>query len=208
MEFNPKKRKQALLAIFGLILLAITLALVAPEEETLGSIIKLIYIHAATTWVGLLMFAISGVLALLFFVGRKSQANILSWSSASQLTATIFWMGHVTLGSVAAYLSWGPGWWVEPRLRVALFILVLSFTAFQVRKTINSKAQAALLNLSLPVAAFGFLAATGKLVHPDNAFAKSDSAEIKLFAGLITVVFLAVSYLSTRLLFKKEDAVA
>lgn len=207
MEFNPRRRKTVLFVTFGLILLAIILALFAPEEETLGSYIKLIYIHAAVTWIGLVMFAVSGLLAMAYVINNlllrrsKEKENVVDWSSASQTTASIFWLASVTIGSITAYFTWGNSFWMEPRLRVALFILVLAFAVYQAGQMVSNTLLRAVLNLGLPVSIVLFLSSTGKLVHPNNAFARSDSPEIKLFAGLITLVFLTVAVNST-VLFK------
>jgi len=209
MEFNPRRRRTVLSVTFGLILIAVILALIAPEEATLGSYIKLIYIHAAVTWVGMVMFVASGLLALLFLLsklasgkskgvsGPSARDSLVTWSSASQATAIIFWLTSVSIGSFAAYLTWGGSWWEEPRLRVALFILVLAVAMYQLGRMLSDKLTRAVLNLSLPASAALLLFATGKLVHPNNAFAKSDSFEIKLFAGLIALVFVFVAINST-----------
>ncbi|MEW5707208.1 MAG: cytochrome c biogenesis protein CcsA [Actinomycetota bacterium] len=203
MIHNSKRRIKVLLVTFGLVLLAVILAFIAPEEKTLGSYIRLIYIHAAVTWVGLALFAASGLLGVLYFivflVQSKSKAEqardvLIRWSSASQSTAIIFWTASVVLGSFAASLTWGGNWWIEPRLRIAAFILVLALVFYQLRLTIADKRIWAGLNFSLPAVALILLKTTGKLVHPNNAFAKSDSIEIKVFAALITLVFIAVAF--------------
>jgi MFS family permease len=207
MELNPRRRKKALLITFGLIILAIVLALVAPEEKTLGNYIRLIYIHAAVTWVGMAMFAISGLLGLFYFAGllipsgpfAKKVTGILTLSSASQSTAVLFWTASVIMGSYAASFTWGGRWWIEPRLRVAVIILLLAVVAFILRSIAQSAPVQAGINFGLPVVSVLLLVKTGKLVHPNNAFATSDSFQIKLFVGLITLVFVAVAVNSTRL---------
>ncbi|WP_461373275.1 hypothetical protein [Candidatus Aquicultor sp.] len=207
MELNPGRRKTALLITFGLIILAIVLALVAPEEKTLGNYIRLIYIHAAVTWVGMAMFAISGLLGLFYFAGlltrsgrlAEKTSSILAISSASQSTAVLFWFTHITIGAYAASLTWGGRWWTEPRLRVSSIILLMAVVAYLLRLVTESKSLQAGINLGLPVVSVLLLTMTGKLVHPNNAFANSDSSQIKLFAGLITLVFVPVAINVTRL---------
>ncbi|NCO65184.1 cytochrome c biogenesis protein CcsA [Candidatus Aquicultor secundus] len=217
MELNPGRRKTALLITFGLIILAIVLALVAPEEKTLGNYIRLIYIHAAVTWVGMAMFAISGLLSLFYFAGlitrsgplAKKTTNVLHLSSASQSTAILFWTASVIMGSYAASLTWGGRWWTEPRLRVAVIILLMAIVAFILRLIVQSAPVRAGINLGLPVISVLLLTKTGKLVHPNNAFARSDSFQIKLFVGLITLVFIVVAINVTRLFiagFKDKEA--
>lgn len=218
MAFNAKRRKRVLIISFGLVLLAIILAFIAPEERTLGSYIRLIYIHAAVTWVGLALFAISGLLALVYFLTflfpkktetRKVKDIIVNWSSASQSTAIIFWTVSVSIGSITAYLTWGGNWWIEPRLRIAVFILVAALVVFQLRQIMSGRSTHAGLNLGLPVSALFLLATTGKLVHPNNAFAKSDSIEMKIYAGLITLIFIVVAANFSRVFVSKmEDSKA
>ncbi len=202
MESNPRKRKIALLATFGLILLAVILALIAPEEKTLGGNIRLIYLHAAITWVGLIMFVASGLLGLLYFIGflapgksaiQSIKDTLVTWSSAGQSTATIFWVGHLTLGAIGAYVIWGGTWWHEPRLRVATLILLMAVVTVLVRSMVENKSLWAALNFGLPALAFLLLLKTGKIFHPNNAFAASDSFAIKFFAGLITLVFIVAA---------------
>lgn len=192
---------------FGLIILAVILALIAPEEKTLGSYIKLIYIHAAVTWVGMLMFVTSGVLALasiaFWFLSRngvraKGWGSVVTWSSAAQRTAIDFWATSVISGSIAAYFTWGSQFWrMEPRIQVAVFILILAFAVSLAGEMLPANVTRAFLNFSLPVALTLLLAVTGKLVHPNNAFTNSDSLEIKFFAIAIAFIFLLVAINST-----------
>jgi hypothetical protein len=222
MEFNPSRRNKALLVTFGLILLAIILALIAPEEKTLGNYIRLIYIHAAVTWVGMAMFAISGLCGFFYFLtlltSGKSDSNaqeksraFLNWSSAGQSTAISFWTASVILGSIAAYFTWGGDWWVEPRLQTAATILLMAVFVHVIRIMVDFKSLQAGLNFGLPAAALLLLLKTGKLVHPNNAFAKSDSLSIKIYAGLITLVFIVVAvnatwFFATKLKNREKEA--
>jgi len=207
MVLNPKRRRKVLFVTLGLIILAVILALVAPEEKTLGGYIKLIYIHAAVTWVGMLMFVVSGVLALAALVltpfprnisSKVDDTSIVDWSSAAQRTAIDFWATSVIVGSIAAYFTWGSLFLrMEPRIQVALFILILGFAISLLGEMFSAGAVRAALNLALPVSGVLLLSSTGKLVHPNNAFSNSESFEIKLFAGLIAFVFLIVAINST-----------
>lgn len=217
MKSNPKRQKIALLATLGLIILAVVLAFVAPEEKTLGGNIRLIYLHAAITWVGLIMFVVSGLLGLFYFIGflapgksaiQRVKDTLVTWSSAGQSTATVFWVGHLTLGAIGAYVIWGGTWWHEPRLRVATLILLMAVVTVLARSIVENKSLWAALNFGLPALAFLLLLKTGKIIHPNNAFAASDSFAIKFFAGLITLVFvvaaLALTSVFTSILREQE----
>ncbi|MEW6172465.1 MAG: cytochrome c biogenesis protein CcsA [Bacillota bacterium] len=213
MRFTGNPRKKSFLALLALILSAVVLALIAPEEKTLGQYIRLIYIHAAVTWVGLSMFAVSGVFALLSFMAalapekekaQKAKDLLIDLSSAGQSTAIVFWTASAALGSVAAYLTWGGNWWIEPRIKVALFILILALFIYQLRQMTGKKFLIAGLNLSLPLLILLLLSVTGKLVHPHNAFTQSDSIRMKLFAALITLVFVVAAANCLYLFFTRQ----
>lgn len=45
----------------GLVLLTLVLAWLSPSEKTLGDKIKLVFLHGALTWVGMLLYTIAGV---------------------------------------------------------------------------------------------------------------------------------------------------
>lgn len=208
MALDPKRRIKALSATFGLIILAVTLAFFAPEEKTLGSNIRLIYLHAAVTWVGLILFIASGLLGLLYFVGSifpgegsRFKNSMANWSSAGQTTATLFWVAHLTLGAIGAYIIWGGTWWDEPRLKIAALILLMAIVTLLIRLMVENKSLWAGLNLTFPILTYLLLWKTGKLFHPDNAFAASDSFSIKLFAALITLTFILVAITAMRLFF-------
>jgi hypothetical protein len=202
MDLKSRMRQYAIPVTIGLLLLAVALALVAPEEKTLGSAIKIIYVHAALTWVGLVSFALSGIFALLYFLtssgkdnaGETTKSKMLYRSSGIQLNAIAFWTVSVVTGSIAARITWGGNWWIEPRLKMAVYILAIAVVIYQVRELVKSEAIKAAVNLALPASVFTLLAVTGKLVHPNNAFAKSEDVTIKLFAGLITIVFACIAF--------------
>jgi hypothetical protein len=211
MDFKSRMRKNAIPVTIGLLVLAIVLVLIAPEEKTLGSTIKIIYIHAAVVWVGLISFVLSGIFAALFFItgsdktskGEQLKSRMLFRSSGIQLTAIIFWTTSVIVGSIAAYITWGGNWWIEPRLKMAVYILAMAVVAYQVREIVKSDAVRAAVNLGLPVSVFFLLAITGKLVHPSNAFAQSESLLIKVFAALIAIVFAGIAINITPLFISK-----
>ncbi len=179
------------LNMFAFASVAVILALVAPQERVLGGYIRLIYIHAAVTWVGLALFAAS------FVAGG---ANILvkdrapaKWADSLFANAIFFWAASSLIGTVAAYLTWGEFWYLEPRTRAAFAILAVALLVYIIGPMMNSQTLRMSAQTAVPAIVFVSLALTGKLVHPNNAFLKSDSLEIKLFALIITLVFLGVA---------------
>lgn len=184
------------LNIFAFISLAVTLALVAPQERILGGYIRLIYIHAAVTWVALALFAASFISGATHLpAAEKAPAR---WADAFFGNALYFWGASSFIGSIAAYLTWGEAWYLEPRTRMAFIILALALVVFTAGPMIKREVLRVALQTAVSAVIFLMLALTGKLVHPNNAFLKSDSLEIKIFALVIMLVFAGVAVQGVR----------
>ncbi|MHB0977092.1 MAG: hypothetical protein ACYC1U_07840 [Candidatus Aquicultorales bacterium] len=179
------------LNIFAFIALALELALIAPQEQILGGYIRLIYIHAAVTWVGLILFVAAFVAGVVYLVAPRLVK--VNWAEAVFGNAMFFWAASTVIGTIAAYLTWGDAWYMEPRTRMALIILVLALVAFISGPMVQNDKLRIGMQAAVPVVVYLLLLVTGKLVHPNNAFVKSDSIELKLFALIITIVFAGVA---------------
>jgi len=67
-----KGKQSILLIIAGLVLLALLVTWLSPAEETLGSSVKLVYLHGALTWVAIITYTLAGLFGLIYFLtGRK-----------------------------------------------------------------------------------------------------------------------------------------
>lgn len=86
------------------ILLAILLIMLAPEDKTLGSMQKLIYLHGALIVTGLFLFSTAGLIAL---ISLFRSSSTLSFLFAFEKTAIIFWVAATIVGDVASQLVWG-----------------------------------------------------------------------------------------------------
>lgn len=178
------------LNIVAFIALAIVLALVAPQEKVLGGYIKLIYLHAAVTWVGLILFAVTLIAGIANLAFKRPAPN---WVDGLFTNALYFWTASTLIGSVAAYLTWGEAWYLEPRTRMAFIIFTAGAVAYVVAPMFKRSIERVATWSAVPTFAYIMLSTTGKLVHPNNAFTKSDSVEIKIFALIITLVFAGIA---------------
>jgi len=87
---KSQNRTVLLMAIGLLSLLALWLVL-APAETRLGNVIKLVYIHGALVWVGLLTFSLAGLLGLIALVLRRP-----TWHRGTQAAIAALLMAMVT----------------------------------------------------------------------------------------------------------------
>lgn len=133
-------------------LLTISLAMIflaAPREATMGDVQRIVYLHVAVAWCGLMGCVAMGVAAAGHLWRRGS-----NWDHWSQAAGEIGWLcSTLTLatGSLWAREAWGTWWTWEPRLTATL-ILWLAFAGyFLVRSSIEDPQRRARLAAVLAV---------------------------------------------------------
>jgi hypothetical protein len=109
---------------FCLVLLAIlVLALLGPEEQSLGANVRIVYLHGAwvlTAEIAFLAAALTGLGGLL------TRRNALHhWSAALGRTGILFWITYLPLSLWAMQSNWNGLFLAEPRFRLALTFAVV-----------------------------------------------------------------------------------
>ncbi len=111
-----------------LIYFAITLIVIAlltlfgPEEKSLGSNVRIVYLHGAwvmTAEVAFIVAALAGLLGLLL---RKEIFH--TWSAALGRTGIVFWLTYLPLSLIAMQANWNGLFLAEPRFRIAMIFAV------------------------------------------------------------------------------------
>ncbi len=103
-----------------LLIVAIGAMSLAPTEQTMGDVQRVMYVHIAVAWLALLGFVVMAAAGLGYLVRRN-----LWWDHWSQAAGEIGWLcSTLTLvtGSLWAHAAWGTWWTWDPRL-VTSFIL-------------------------------------------------------------------------------------
>jgi hypothetical protein len=185
------KHHRLLLFIATLVLIGIV-TLLAPIEKTLGTTIRMVYLHGAWVWTAIIALGLSALVGLLALLLGKD--NLHAWSQALGRTWLCFWLTYLPMSLWVQMLTWGGVMWDEPRwiipLRLGIAGLALQAGLSLVNKKIFTSAAnavfAVVLGLSL------FTAPTA--MHPDSPIQNSDSSAIKLyFALLLTLILLAAA---------------
>lgn len=131
---NRTARKTPVFAVLcplaSVLLVAAALAaifFVAPTERTMGVAQKIVYLHVAVAWLGLVGFILVAVTGLGYLVRRN-----LAWDRWSLAAAELGWMCcglTLVTGSLWAHEAWGTWWTWEPRLTAA-FILWAIYSGY------------------------------------------------------------------------------
>ncbi len=201
MEYWRLLRERALPLLTGglLLLLAVWLVL-APAEARLGQLVKLVYVHGALVWTGLLTFGLAGFLGLvamfLRYVARRQATAWYRGSQAAGAAALVVWVIYAISAMLVTGLTWGQ-WiaWGEPRVRATGMILLAAVAAAVIVRLVNQRDFTAMVNVALGIAPWIVVSRVEAIRHPVNPIGGSGSTAIQGFYLLIvlTVVGLAAT---------------
>lgn len=191
-------RKITFAVLGSIFLLSAVVVGMAPTERTLGDGIRVVYVHVALIWTGMLGLLLAGLLGLvLLLIPRRTLAR---WLGALGKVAFGFYLASSLVSLVAQQVNWGGISWNEPRteamlqiLAAALIVQILSGWVWDAR---IQGGLHALLGLVL----LWSWQTTPLQLHPDNPVGTSTSATIPLvFYGLFALSALAATWLTLHL---------
>ena len=107
---------------FITIIVIALLALFGPEEKSLGSNVRIVYLHGAWVLSAELTFIIAGIVGLLALITRR--ITLHHWSAALGRTGLIFWVSYLPLSLWAMQANWNGLFLAEPRFRLAVIFAV------------------------------------------------------------------------------------
>jgi hypothetical protein len=131
---------------FGITLLAIVVVTaLGPAEKSLGTNVRVVYLHGAWVWTALICMLAAAVVGLVGLLSRRR--NIHYWSRALGRTGLVFWITYLPLSLWAMQTNWNGLFLSEPRWRVAI-IFAIGGLAIQIGITLlENPAWASGLNL-------------------------------------------------------------
>lgn len=117
-----KKTSPAIIYFLLSILLIIILTFLGPEEKSLGSNVKIVYLHGAWVLAAEVAFIASAIAGGIGLVSRRGVFH--DWSAALGRTGIIFWVTYLPLSLFAMQANWNGLFLAEPRFRLALIFAV------------------------------------------------------------------------------------
>lgn len=177
---------------FGITLLAIGIyTTFGPVEHSLGTNIRIVYLHGAWVWASLAAFLAAGVFGGLGSLTRK--INFQYWSEAFGRTGLIFWISYLPLSLLAMQSNWNGLFLAEPRWRLALAFSIAGILLQTGLRLIHKPAFTSALNLVYSGALMTALVQTPNVMHPASPVLNSDAWRIQFyFMGLVLLALMAV----------------
>lgn len=163
---------------------------VGPVEKSLGSNIRMVYLHGAWVWAALFGFlaaAATGITGMLLH-----KATLHRWSRTLGRTGLFFWITYLPISLWAMQTNWNGLFLAEPRWRLALVFAIGGLIAQIGVTLLEDPTWASATNLVFVIALFLSLQNTQNVMHPASPILNSDARRIQLyFFTLLSLTLLA-----------------
>ncbi len=202
MGYNPPMPKiRSPLAGFGLTLLAILgLALLGPEEQSLGANVRIVYLHGAWVLTAELAFLAAALTGLLALVMKRPALH--HWSAALGRTGILFWITYLPLSLWAMQSNWNGLFLAEPRFRLALTFAVVGLLLQAGLWILNTDWITSAANLIFFIVLRVVFSTASNIMHPPPSpiFNSGNTLIIGFFVLLNLLAWLAALFLTLWLL--------
>jgi len=181
-------------ALLLIVLVSAALVLLAPAEATIGQGIRIVYIHVALIWSGMLLLLLAGLLGL--WVLFAAPTSLAQWMHIVALVGASFFAAGVITSLAAEIVNWGGIAWREPRTSANLNLMALAILVQVLISWLPRVRWRGALNALLAAAVIWTTVTTEVQLHPDNAVGDATSWAIQLaFYSLTLLCLLAAAWL-------------
>ena len=190
-------QRSSWLIISAVLLLGALVLLMAPEEQSLGTGIKSVYVHVALTWTAMLGLVVAGILG--------AASSILAKDTWQKLSRTITWISlalfaaGLLMSMIAAGINWGGVFWREPRTSAAIQILVAGLVVQIANSFPFNYRLKGLLSLFLVVFMFWAILSIPDVLHPGDAARTSPPAIRVTFYSLFALCTILAIWITWRI---------
>jgi len=198
------KPKSPLNLLFITIIIIALLAMFGPEEQSLGSNVRIVYLHGAWVLAAELAFLAAGITGLIALVTAGNGFH--KWSAALGRTGIVFWVTYLPLSLWAMQANWNGLFLVEPRFRLALIFAVTGVLLQFGLWFINIHWITSLANVLYIVILRAIFSTAENVMHPPPSpiFNSGNYAIIGFFVILILLSLLAAYFLTRVFLIMNE----
>jgi len=192
--------------VISLIAIAL-LAFFGPEEKSLGSNVRIVYLHGAWVLTAEVSFLAAGLTGLAGLLGRLGLPLLSGtrtdwfnrWSSALGWTGIIFWVTYLPLSLWAMQANWSGLFLAEPRFRLALTFAVVGVLLQLGLLLIHKPWITSSANLAFIIALRLSFASAEYIMHPPpSPIFSSGLINIQIFFIGLNLLALIAAYLLTR----------
>jgi hypothetical protein len=190
-----KIRTPLILFIATIILIAL-LALFGPEEKTLGSNVRIVYLHGAWVLVAEVAFFAAAVAGAVGLIAKRVAWH--RWSAALGRTGIFFWLTYLPLSLWAMESNWNGLFLSEPRFRLAAIFAVTGILLQVGLWIINIDWVTSLANILFIIVLRVAFSSASNIMHPPPSpiFNSGNYLIIGFFLAMILLTLVAAYFLT------------
>ncbi|NQU29253.1 MAG: hypothetical protein HQ525_01150 [Anaerolineae bacterium] len=200
-----KNKKSPLFWFFIILLVIVVMTFFGPEEQTLGSNVRLVYLHGAWVLTAELLFAAAALSGLVGLITRKEAFH--RWSTALGRTGIFYWITYLPLSMWAMNANWNGLFLAEPRFRLAMTFAVVGLLLQLGLWLLNLSWLTSIANIIFILALRFIFATAENIMHPPPSpiFNSGNWNIIGFFVGLNLLTLLS-AYFVTRVILRWYDS--
>lgn len=103
----------------------------APADQLMGDVQRIMYLHVPMAWVGMLAFSIVFVSSIAYLVSKNEIWD--GWAVSAAELGVLFMTTALVMGSIWGRSTWGVWWTWDPRLTATAVLLMIYFGYLAVR---------------------------------------------------------------------------
>ena len=185
------------------LLAIIVVTAIGPAEKSLGTNVRVVYLHGAWVWAALICILAAALAGIVGLISRRQAAHY--WSLALGRTGLIFWITYLPLSLWAMQTNWNGLFLSEPRWRVAM-IFAIGGLVMQIGITmLENPIWASALNVVFVVILAYVLQTTDQVMHPGSPIFGSGAWRIQAYFLLLLVLTLLAAWQLARLLYGMKN---
>jgi hypothetical protein len=190
-----KIRTPLILFIATVILIAV-LALFGPEEKTLGSNVRIVYLHGAWVLAAEVAFFAAAVAGAIGLIAKRLSFH--RWSAALGRTGIFFWLTYLPLSLWAMESNWNGLFLSEPRFRLAAIFAVTGILLQVGLWIINIDWLTSLANILFIIVLRVSFSSASNVMHPPPSpiFNSGNYLIIGFFLAMILLTLVAAYFLT------------
>ena len=194
--YNMVKLKSPTTYFFITVIAIALLTLLGPEEKSLGSNVRIVYLHGAWVLTAEIAFFAAALAGLFGLILRKDIFH--AWSAALGRTGIIFWVTYLPLSLFAMQSNWNGLFLAEPRFRLAMMFAVTGVLLQIGLWIFNTLWLTSLANIIYIVVLRVIFSTAENIMHPPPSpiFNSGNYVIIGFFVGLNLLALLAAYFLT------------
>ncbi len=173
-----------------------------PAEKTLGTNVRVVYLHGVWVWAALAGFLLAGLAGLVGLLTRRDTFH--RWSRALGRTGLLFWITYIPISMWAMETNWNGLFLAEPRFRLAVIFAIGGLLLQAGLILMEAPVWASLGNLLYLAALLVALRTTQNVMHPPAPILNSDAWRIQLFFGVLFLLTLFAAWHVARWWYHRE----